>query len=118
VTLTVALVAWLGLSTLWELMDGWAKMATRAHEATPFEEWREAGAGYAKVLGAESARVFIMTVARVLGAPSTPCCATGRATSRRNPGRARGPGGEELCVGGSRAPGVGGPSARTPDGKS
>jgi hypothetical protein len=66
-TLTVVLVAWLGLSTVWELMDGWAKLATRAHEATTFEELKEAGAEYGKVLGTESARVMIMAVASLAG---------------------------------------------------
>ncbi len=66
-TLTVILVGWLGLETVWGLMDGWAKLATQAHEATTFEELREAGAGYAKVLGTDAARAMIMAVATLTG---------------------------------------------------
>jgi len=66
-TLTVILVGWLGLETVWGLMDGWAKLATQAHEATTFDELREAGAGYAQVLGADAARAMILVVATLTG---------------------------------------------------
>ncbi len=66
-TLTVLLVGWLGLETVWGLMDGWAKLASQAHEATTFEELREAGAGYAKVLGTDAARAMILAVATLTG---------------------------------------------------
>jgi len=57
------LVAWLGVDTVWKLMDGWAKLATRAHEARTFAELRQAGEEYAKVLGTEAARALILAVA-------------------------------------------------------
>ncbi|MFY0583461.1 hypothetical protein ACN28S_62425 [Cystobacter fuscus] len=41
--LSVVLLAWLGVDALWGLMDGWARMAHAAHEATTFEELRDAG---------------------------------------------------------------------------
>ncbi|QRO02888.1 hypothetical protein JRI60_41075 [Archangium violaceum] len=41
--LSILLVAWLGVDTVWGLVDGWARMAHRAHEATTFAELREAG---------------------------------------------------------------------------
>jgi hypothetical protein len=66
-TLTVILVGWLGLETVWGLMDGWAHMASLAHEATTFEELRAAGAGYAKVLGTDAARAMILAVATLTG---------------------------------------------------
>jgi hypothetical protein len=65
--LTLLLVAWLGLSTFWELVDGWARLANRAHEATTFEELREAGGQYAQVLGTQSARAMILAVATLAG---------------------------------------------------
>ena len=65
--LSVVLVAWLGVDTLWGLMDGWAAMATRAHEATTFDELREAGEGFAKVLGTDAARAMILAVGALTG---------------------------------------------------
>ncbi|WPB78765.1 hypothetical protein KYC5002_06315 [Archangium violaceum] len=65
--LSVVLVAWLGVDTLWGLMDGWALMATRAHEATTFEELREAGEGFATVLGTDAARAMILAVGALTG---------------------------------------------------
>ncbi|ATB36062.1 hypothetical protein CYFUS_001476 [Cystobacter fuscus] len=66
-TLTVILVGWLGVDTVWGLMDGWARMATRAHEASSFEELREAGEEFARVLGREAARGLILGVGAVAG---------------------------------------------------
>jgi hypothetical protein len=66
-TLTVVLVGWLGVDAVWGLMDGWARMATRAHEASSFEELREAGEEYARVMGREAARGLILGVGAVAG---------------------------------------------------
>jgi len=68
-SLTVMLVAVLGLSTFWALIDGWARMANRAHQATTFEELREAGQEYAQVLGTTAARALILAVATVVSGP-------------------------------------------------
>ncbi|WP_395819160.1 hypothetical protein [Archangium minus] len=65
--LTVILVAWLGVDTLWGLLDGWALLATRAHEATSFAELREAGAQFARVLGSDAARTLILAVGALTG---------------------------------------------------
>jgi hypothetical protein len=65
--LSVVLVAWLGVDTLWGLMDGWARMATQAHEATTFAELRDAGEGFAKVLGTDAARAMILAVGALTG---------------------------------------------------
>ncbi|ATB30705.1 hypothetical protein MEBOL_004166 [Melittangium boletus DSM 14713] len=66
-TLTVILVAWLGLDTMWGLMDGWAHMANEAHRATTFEELRAAGEEFGKVLGEDAARAMILAVATLTG---------------------------------------------------
>ena len=66
-TLTVILMSWLGADTLWGLMEGWARLAHRAEEATTFEQLREAGEQYAKVLGEDAARVLILGVAALTG---------------------------------------------------
>ncbi len=68
-SLTVLLVAVLGLSTFWALIDGWAHLANRAHQATTFEELREAGQAYAQVLGTTAARALILVVATVVSGP-------------------------------------------------
>ncbi|ATB31092.1 hypothetical protein MEBOL_004554 [Melittangium boletus DSM 14713] len=66
-SLTVMLVAWLGLDTVWGLMEGWMRLATRAHEASTFGELREAGEEYAKVLGGSAARVLVLAVGALMG---------------------------------------------------
>jgi hypothetical protein len=65
--LTVLLTAWLGVDTVWGLMDGWALMATQAHRASTFEELRTASAGFAKVLGTDAARALILAVTVLTG---------------------------------------------------
>jgi hypothetical protein len=63
----VALVAWLGLDTVWGLVDGWAELVMKARVATTFDELREAGAGFAKVLGTDAARAMILAVTTLAG---------------------------------------------------
>jgi hypothetical protein len=65
--LSVVLVAWLGVDTLWGLMDGWAALAARAHEASTFTELREAGEGFGRVLGTDAARAMILAVGALTG---------------------------------------------------
>nr|WP_239470333.1 hypothetical protein [Archangium violaceum] len=65
--LTVALVAWLGIDTVWGLMDGWAELVMKARVATTFDELREAGVGFAKVLGTDAARAMVMAVTALSG---------------------------------------------------
>ncbi len=66
-SLTLILVGWLGLTTVYGLMDGWARMANTAHEATTFEELRAAGERFGKVLGEDAARAMILAVATLTG---------------------------------------------------
>ncbi|EPX64093.1 hypothetical protein D187_005226 [Cystobacter fuscus DSM 2262] len=66
-TLTVILMSWLGLETMWELMDGYSRMAVAAHEATTFEELRAAGDAFGKVLGKDAARALLLAVASLSG---------------------------------------------------
>jgi hypothetical protein len=65
--LSVMLLAWLGVDALWGLLDGWTRMAHRAHEATTFEELREAGEDFGRVIGADAARALILAVATLSG---------------------------------------------------
>jgi len=66
-SLTVLLIGYLGLETVYGLMDGWARMADTAHHATTFEELRTAGAEFARVLGEDAARAMILAVATLTG---------------------------------------------------
>ncbi|HEX8437798.1 hypothetical protein [Archangium sp.] len=65
--LSVVLLAWLGLDAMWGLLDGWASMAHAAHEATTFEELRDAGDAFGKRVGTDAARALILAVATLTG---------------------------------------------------
>jgi hypothetical protein len=65
--MTLLLMGYLGLNTMYGLMDGWARMADTAHHATTFEELRAAGAEFGKVLGEDAARAMILAVATLGG---------------------------------------------------
>ncbi|WP_438356940.1 SitA5 family polymorphic toxin [Cystobacter fuscus] len=65
--LSVVLLAWLGVDAMWGLMDGWARMAHAAHEATTFEELRDAGEDFGKRIGTDAARALILAVATLTG---------------------------------------------------
>jgi len=66
-SLTTLLMAYLGLKTVYDLMDGWALMVDTAHHATTFEEVHAAGARFGRVLGQEAARAMILAVAALTG---------------------------------------------------
>ncbi|WP_095989548.1 hypothetical protein [Cystobacter fuscus] len=65
--MTLLLMGYLGLETVYGLMDGWARMADTAHHATTFEELRAAGEDFGKVLGEDAARAMILAVATLGG---------------------------------------------------
>jgi hypothetical protein len=66
-SLTLILMGYLSLQTVYRLMDGWARMADTAHHATTYEELRAAGAEFGKVLGEDAARAMILAVAALSG---------------------------------------------------
>ncbi|MET0404027.1 MAG: hypothetical protein ABW123_16565 [Cystobacter sp.] len=74
-SISVVLLAWLGVDALWGLLNGWALMAHAAHEATTFEELRDAGESFGKRIGTHAARALILAVAsltaRTLGEVAT-----------------------------------------------
>ena len=65
--LSVLLLGWLGVDAMWGLIDGWASMAHVAHEATTFEELRDAGEAFGKRIGTDAARALILGVATLTG---------------------------------------------------
>jgi hypothetical protein len=65
--ISVGLLAWLGAQTLWELMDGWGRLAHEADRATTLEELRESGRRYSQVMGENTARVVLLVVTAAVG---------------------------------------------------
>ncbi|RKH34669.1 hypothetical protein D7Y13_21760 [Corallococcus praedator] len=65
--MTATAIAYLGVDTVWRLLDGWLTLVKVADRAMTFEQLREAGEGYGKVLGQNAARVFVMLATAALG---------------------------------------------------
>lgn len=65
--LTVILLGYLGLHTVYGLMNGWARLADTAHHASTFEELRTAGEEFGAVLGEDAARAMILAVSSLAG---------------------------------------------------
>jgi uncharacterized membrane protein len=66
-TLTAGLIAYLGVDTVWSLIQGWRLLAEEVKHATTFAELREAGERFGRVMGRNSARVFIMLTTAAVG---------------------------------------------------
>ncbi|HLL03155.1 MAG TPA: hypothetical protein VK539_21415 [Myxococcaceae bacterium] len=65
--ISIGLLAWLGAQTVWELMDGWARLVHEADRATTFEELEQAGRRFSKVMGENTARVVVLVVTAAVG---------------------------------------------------
>ncbi|RYZ16316.1 MAG: hypothetical protein EOO70_04715, partial [Myxococcaceae bacterium] len=65
--MTATAIAYLGVDTVWGLLNGWLTLMKQADRALTFDELREAGEGYGKVLGKNAARVFVMLTTAALG---------------------------------------------------
>ncbi|MFY2558922.1 hypothetical protein ACN469_14935 [Corallococcus terminator] len=65
--LTVSMLAWLGVDTVWGLMQGWTRLMEDAGRATTFGELEDAGETYGKVMGENTARVLVMLVTAAVG---------------------------------------------------
>ncbi|NMO15037.1 hypothetical protein HPC49_07305 [Pyxidicoccus fallax] len=70
--LTVTLLAWLGVDTLWSLMQGWVRLVEDANRAVSFEQLSTAGEHFGRVMGENTARVLVMLVTAVLGGAVKP----------------------------------------------
>jgi hypothetical protein len=66
-TLTAGLIAYLGVDTVWSLIQGWRLLAEEVKRATTFAELREAGERFGRVMGRNSARVFVMLATAAIG---------------------------------------------------
>ena len=65
--LTATAIAYLGVDTVWRLLDGWIALVRKVDRATTFEQLSEAGEAYGEVLGENAARIFIMLATAAIG---------------------------------------------------
>ncbi|WP_163993867.1 hypothetical protein [Pyxidicoccus caerfyrddinensis] len=65
--MTVLLLGWLGVDTVWSLMRGWVRLVEDADRATTFDELSEAGEKFGRVMGENTARVLVMVATAALG---------------------------------------------------
>ncbi|MCP3137108.1 AHH domain-containing protein [Pyxidicoccus xibeiensis] len=66
-TLTAVAIAYLGVDTVWRLLDGWLTLVREVDRATSFEQLQAAGEAYGEVLGENAARVFAMLATAAIG---------------------------------------------------
>jgi len=65
--MTIVLVGYIGVHTLYTLGAGWSDLIDRADAATTFDALKDAGKGYAKVMGADNARILVMVATAAVG---------------------------------------------------
>ncbi len=65
--LTATAIAYLGVDTVWRLLDGWMALVRKVDRATTFEQLSAAGEAYGAVLGENAARIFIMLATAAIG---------------------------------------------------
>ncbi|MDC0708650.1 AHH domain-containing protein [Stigmatella sp. ncwal1] len=65
--LGVGMLLYVGYDTLHNLVTGWAELTEAAKAATTFEEIREAGERFGRILGQESARAFALLLVAAIG---------------------------------------------------
>jgi len=65
--ISIGLLAWLGAQTVWELIEGWARLAHEADRATTFDELEQAARRFSKVMGENTARVVVLVVTAAVG---------------------------------------------------
>ena len=65
--LTATAIAYLGVDTVWTLLEGWIALVRKVDRATTFAQLREAGEAYGEVLGENAARIFIMLATAAIG---------------------------------------------------
>ncbi|QDE66286.1 MULTISPECIES: AHH domain-containing protein [Myxococcus] len=65
--LTTTAIAYLGVDTVWRILDGWMALVRTVDRATTFAQLNEAGEAYGEVLGENAARVFVMLATAAIG---------------------------------------------------
>ncbi|AGC47919.1 hypothetical protein MYSTI_06646 [Myxococcus stipitatus DSM 14675] len=66
-SLTALAIAYLGVDTVWRLLDGWLTLVREVGRATSFAQLHAAGEAYGEVLGENAARVFVMLATASIG---------------------------------------------------
>ncbi|QDE72174.1 hypothetical protein BHS09_37285 [Myxococcus xanthus] len=64
---TATAIAYLGVDTVWRLLDGWILLVRQVDRATTFAQLSEAGEAYGEVLGENAARIFVMLATAAIG---------------------------------------------------
>jgi hypothetical protein len=63
----VGLILYIGVDTLLKLVSGWSQLMDEVKVATTFEQIREAGERFGKILGREAARALAMLLMAAIG---------------------------------------------------
>ncbi|WP_375755937.1 AHH domain-containing protein [Corallococcus exercitus] len=66
-TMTVVLIGYLGIDTVWNLIQGWIELSEQARMARTFDALRDAGEEYGEVMGKNAARAFVMLALAAVG---------------------------------------------------
>ncbi|NVJ22297.1 AHH domain-containing protein [Myxococcus sp. AM011] len=65
--LTASAIAYLGVDTVWRILNGWISLVRQVDRATNFAQLSEAGEAYGEVLGENAARIFVMLATAAIG---------------------------------------------------
>ncbi len=65
--MTLVLLGWLGVNTVWSLMRGWVQLVEDSHRAATFEELSDVGEKFGRVMGENTARVLVLVATAALG---------------------------------------------------
>ncbi|WP_404373393.1 hypothetical protein ACIHQR_19400 [Corallococcus coralloides] len=65
--MTASLIAYVGVDTFWSLIMGFKRLVSDAEQAATFDELRDAGERYGKVMGRNAARAFVMLATAAIG---------------------------------------------------
>ncbi|WP_338867678.1 AHH domain-containing protein [Myxococcus stipitatus] len=77
-TLTALAIAYLGVDTVWRLLDGWLPLVREVEQATTYAQLSAAGEAYGEVLGENAARVFVMLATAAVGSTAGLAAKAGR----------------------------------------
>jgi hypothetical protein len=67
VSFSCFMVAYLGVDTVWSLLQGWRQLQLETQHARTFAEVREAGERFGRVMGAQVGRLLVMLATAALG---------------------------------------------------
>ncbi|RKG67046.1 hypothetical protein D7W79_35805 [Corallococcus exercitus] len=65
--MTATVIVYLGVDTFWSLIEGFKRLVEEADQATTFDELRDAGERYGKVMGRNAARAFALVATVAVG---------------------------------------------------